>query len=102
MSAWRYFPEAFTWFNRNFLRMVRRLRLNRAWEIITVSETTKKDLIKYYGVDEKKVVVVHHGFAVENLSADKISEQLPEKYILFLSTLQPRKNLEGLIKPSGS
>ena len=45
-------------------------------------------------------MVVHHGYE-EEMPNDQfqISQYhgLPEKYILFLSTLQPRKNLEGLI-----
>ena len=45
-------------------------------------------------------MVVHHGY--EEVSVDsKLQEasfDLPEKYALFLSTLQPRKNLEGLIQ----
>jgi glycosyltransferase involved in cell wall biosynthesis len=44
------------------------------------------------------VAVVHHGYETGNSGrATGSSLALPEKYILFLSTLQPRKNLEKLI-----
>ena len=100
--AWKFFPESFTAFMRNFLEWSTKFAVRRAAKIIAVSESTKRDLIKFYKVDEKKVDVVYHGWSASQQSADQlissqISVSLPEKYILFLSTLQPRKNLEGLI-----
>ena len=102
--AWLFYPEAFTWFNRTFLRWSSRFAINKASDIIAVSGATKRDLLKYYHVDGKKVVVVHHGYENEQFSpkadptlAETSQYQLPDKYVLFLSTLQPRKNLEGLI-----
>ncbi len=104
--AWLFYPDAFTRFNRNFLRWSSRFAIKRAWKIIAVSEATKRDLVKYYGVNENKVTVVHHGFFLDagidfsrplsQTGAQALPLQQP--YLLFLSTLQPRKNLEGLIK----
>lgn len=96
--AWKYFPETFTWFNRNFLEWSTRFAVRSASEVIAVSNATKKDLVKEYGIDEKKVAVIHHGFELSDkwqVTSDKL--ELPQKYILFISTLQPRKNLIGLI-----
>lgn len=95
--GWRYFPESFTWFMRHFLEWSTGFAVRRASNIIAVSESTKKDLIKFYQVDEKKITVVHHGFELPPASATNSALTLPSKYILFLSTLQPRKNLDGLI-----
>lgn len=111
--AWRYFPGSFTLFMKNFLEWSTGFAVRNAWKIISVSESTKKDLIKYYLVDKNKVIVIHHGFSKE-VVAEAIGLQindplrlygseagqwpsLQQPYILFLSTLQPRKNLEGLI-----
>lgn len=96
--AWRYFPQGFTWFMRNFLEWSTKFALKRAWKIIAVSEATKKDLIKFYAVDEKKIEVIYHGvdFPASHVGTGR-DPCLPEHYVLFLSTLQPRKNLEGLI-----
>ena len=44
--------------------------------------------------------MVHHGYdagASDKSENRRIGAPLPERYVLFLSTLQPRKNLEGLI-----
>jgi glycosyltransferase involved in cell wall biosynthesis len=100
--AWRYFPKSFTWFMRNFLEWSTWFAQKRAKKIIAVSESTKEDLVKFYKVDEKKIHVVHHGYE-EQVSgsrlklSDELQKKLPEKYVLFLSTIQPRKNLQGLI-----
>ncbi len=101
--AWRYFPGSFTWFMKNFLDVSTRFAARHASRIIAVSESTKNDLIKFYEVVDSKVVVVHHG--CESVGEDFKSSQngrvinppLQQSYVLFLSTLQPRKNLEGLI-----
>src|SRR5689334_7499897 len=42
--AWKYFPESFTWFMRNFLELSTRFAVNKASNIIAVSESTKQDL----------------------------------------------------------
>jgi len=97
--GWKYFPQTFTWFMRNFLEWSTKFAVRNASKIISVSEATKKDLIKFYNIDPNKVSVVHHGYEETNqeIRNQKLEIGLPEKYILFLSTLQPRKNLEGLI-----
>lgn len=99
--GWRYFPDSFTWFMRNFLEVSTRFAVRSSARVIAVSESTKRDLVKFYGVDGGKVSVIHHGYEVASQLVSESASQLsvlPEKYILFLSTLQPRKNLAGLIK----
>lgn len=98
--AWRYFPDSFTGFMRNFLEWSTGFAVKRASKIIAVSESTKRDLEKFYGVEGKKIIVVHHGYEQAGQSVSNSASQqavLADKYIIFLSTLQPRKNLEGLI-----
>jgi glycosyltransferase involved in cell wall biosynthesis len=111
--GWKFYPDSFTWFTRSFLEWSTRFAVKRASSIIAVSESTKRDLVKFYGVNGKKIIVVHHGY--ENVGQARLSAEALAKadgllpmmaghgpalqgpYILFLSTLQPRKNLEGLI-----
>ncbi|MFI5205358.1 MAG: glycosyltransferase family 4 protein, partial [Candidatus Paceibacterales bacterium] len=67
-------------------------------------QSTKNDLIKFYKVDENKIMVAHLGYDVGAsfsrplLDSGGQARPLQQPYILFLSTLQPRKNLEGLIE----
>lgn len=100
--AWIYFPQIFTWYMRQFHRVFSWLARIGSTKIIAISNATKKDLINHYHVVSEKIVVVPHGYTETNSEAfdlsPEIKAKLPEKYILFLSTLQPRKNLELLIE----
>lgn len=99
--AWKFYPESFTWSTRNFLKISTYFAVKSASKIIAVSASTKKDIIKFYKIPAEKIEVVWHGYEqasqLVSQSASKVVSELPEKYVLFLSTLQPRKNLEGLI-----
>jgi glycosyltransferase involved in cell wall biosynthesis len=98
-----FYPETFTRFQRNYLRFADRYISRFARKIIAVSEQTKKDLLTVYKTDPSKVEVVHHGFdmSTENMFGSDDERRrvaaLPEKFILHLSTLQPRKNVIALI-----
>ena len=83
----------------------------RANRIITASQSTKSDLINLYGIDAGKIKVIYSGIDPQNqisktkyenygseISRIKNKYRLPEKYILYLGTLEPRKNIVGLIK----
>ncbi len=88
--------------------------LKKAKKIITVSENTKKDIIKIFKIPAKKIKVIYEGVELRKLpvlgqqvcNLDKVAcwsevketYSLNKKYILFLGTLEPRKNLVSLIK----
>ncbi len=74
--------------------------------IIAVSESTKNDLMEIYGISEKNIKVIYSGVGRESrimnhesrIKEIKIKYKLPQKYILYLGTLEPRKNIVGIIK----
>lgn len=75
--------------------------------LIAVSESTKQDLIEAYGISPEKIKVIYSGIAQESGSRNPESGMtqqikkkygLPDKYILYLGTIEPRKNIIGLIK----
>jgi len=73
-----------------------------AYKIIAVSENTKRDLIDLYNINPNKIKVIHSGVNI-NFSKDKKGQikqkyNLPDKFILGLGTLEPRKNIESLIE----
>ncbi len=79
---------------------------HHAKRIISVSRQTKSDLIDFFHVHEEKVDVVYQGcnpaFYVE-ASQDSIVRmlekyKLPKDFILYVGTIEPRKNLLGLLK----
>ncbi|MDQ3239364.1 MAG: glycosyltransferase family 4 protein, partial [bacterium] len=78
-----------------------------ASKIVTISESSKLDIIKYYKVDPKKIVVTYLGYDTETFQPvtdrNKIQEvmkkyNIAQPYILYLGTLQPRKNIVRLIQ----
>ena len=85
---------------------VRRLSA-RATKIIAVSHSTKKDLITLYGMKPEKIEMIHSAvgrqFAVIDrndirLVKTKEKYRLPYRFILFLGTIEPRKNIIGLVR----
>lgn len=80
--------------------------IKKANAIIVPSEATKKDLIDLFGVGEEKVVVIPHGveerfFRNSDLSfnsSPRLGREPDGKYILFVGTIEPRKNLGRLIE----
>lgn len=106
--SFEFFPEHFSWKQRlwHFAINFRGL-LRRADRVIAVSESTENDLVTVYGVPKKKIQVIHSGiddrFAPMNrndLSLLAVQEKyhLPYKFFLYLGTIEPRKNLESLLK----
>lgn len=78
-------------------------------DIVCVSENTKEDVLEICEADPKKVHVVYPGlspiFELQNSELNgkqllniKSKYCLPEKFILSLSTIEPRKNISGIIK----
>ena len=76
----------------------------RADVVIAVSENTAKDIIEIFGVDRGRIQVVPHGISARfhPLDAEDRAEArnrlgLPDRFILFVGTIEPRKNLETLL-----
>ena len=81
--------------------------IKHADEIIAISKATKNDILEIYKIPESKVKVVYCGTNIheEKELTEKEKRQIEEKfkikdtpYIFFLSTIEPRKNIETLIK----
>jgi len=103
LSFLRY-PDAFRPFNRLYLSLATKLSTRRAARVIAVSESTRQDVIRLCGVLPERVVVVPNGVTADFQPADPADvaafrhrQGLPPRFILFLGTLEPRKNLVRLI-----
>ncbi|HVY67709.1 MAG TPA: glycosyltransferase family 1 protein [Patescibacteria group bacterium] len=84
-----------------------RAAFNRADVLLAVSEYTKRDLVRIYGIPESKIRVVHPGvdrqifrpdLPLAELRRVRNHYGLPGEFFLFLNTIEPRKNLTGLIR----
>ena len=63
--------------------------------IVCVSESTRRDLLHYYPVDPGRAVAIHSGLGIR--ATPEAPPGLPERYILFVSTVEPRKDLATLL-----
>lgn len=78
----------------------------KADKIIAVSDSTKQDLIEIYGINPQKIKVIYSGLSPllkRQVTEEKKREvtkkyHLSENYILYLGTLEPRKNISSIIK----
>lgn len=104
--SWIHFPHFYSLRSRLWHRMLNfRKALINAEKIIAVSKFTADDIISCFGISRNKITVIYEG--VGDFTADphgnsssliKKKYSLPEKYFLFLATLEPRKNLPRLIE----
>ena len=93
------FPEAVQ--SETLENLQRRLpeTLARAAAIVAVSQATASDLQELLGVSPHRIHVIHEGVDPTLFGeAEEPPGDLPERYCLFLSTLEPRKNLLGLFR----
>jgi glycosyltransferase involved in cell wall biosynthesis len=98
-------PEAFHPSKRRYLMLMTRLSVHRARRVIAVSAHTKGDLVRHFGVAPDKVTVIPNAMDDRFRPATNPDARaqftrdhhLPERFILFVGTLEPRKNLRRLI-----
>ena len=100
-----FYPQGFRTLNRLYLKLFTRWSVQRARRIIAVSESTKRDLAQQYGISPARIDVVYNGvdssfrpLPAAEVAAFKAERGLPERFILFVGTLEPRKNVVRLIE----
>ncbi|MFM2308485.1 MAG: hypothetical protein RLY87_605 [Chloroflexota bacterium] len=90
------FPEAHTRFQNLYLRLSTRWAAWVADTIIAISQATADDLVRYTGMNAKRVRVIPHGVSPLFRPANATPQRY-NRYFLCVGTLQPRKNLQRLI-----
>ena len=102
-----YHPQAHRLLDRLYLDLSTRYNARAATHLIADSSATKRDLIERHGTDPDKITVVYPGYDdtvfqpvrdEKAIGAVKARHGIAGDYILFVGTLQPRKNLIRLIE----
>jgi len=95
-----YYPQDFLKKDLFKLKNWTSYTVKKAKKIIAVSQSTKKDLIKIYKTPPEKIKVIYNGFnRYQGIKASTFKEKnISRPYILYIGTLQPRKNLLNLIR----
>lgn len=104
--SFKVFPEMIGWKDRIFLSLLIPRSMRIADRILAPSEFTKAEIIRRYRVAEERIVVIPNAAGDEFLSpaseADvmRVREKysLPEKFVLAVGTMQPRKNIAFLVR----
>jgi glycosyltransferase involved in cell wall biosynthesis len=105
--SFEFFPEFLSIKRRLWHKIIQPKKLlQNAVRIIAVSDNTRRDLLNTYGLNPECVQTILSGISTNykkikqedgRLEEIKKKYQLPEKFILFLGTLEPRKNIETLV-----
>jgi len=100
------YPDFYTWIDRRLYTYKYKKACLNAGRIIAVSEMTKRDIVSFWGIDERKIDVVYQGChpvfklrASEEAKAEiREKYRLPEKYIFNVGSMESRKNLLLIVK----
>ncbi|KKT27231.1 MAG: AprM [Parcubacteria group bacterium GW2011_GWA2_43_9b] len=122
---YEYFPKDYSLWRRLYLRWSTKRAARRAKKLIAVSESTKNDLIKFYGADAGKIEVVYHGVNFSNPSLPLLNlrggeihpnppfqkegeisplnlrgseGELCKPYILYIGRIETKKNIQGILE----
>ena len=100
------FPEFYKWIDANiyYRKLIHACRVSD--RIVAISKQTKNDLVTYLNISPDKISVIYQGcnpYFWNNYSKEFFDEvrkkyNLPERYLLYVGTIEERKNLLGIVK----
>jgi glycosyltransferase involved in cell wall biosynthesis len=103
--SFKHTPDRFSSTRRLYLSMFTAHACRRARRVITISESTKADVTRTFGIAPDKVDVAYPGLSPAfrplpraEVEAFRARRSLPDRFILYLGTLEPRKNLDVLLR----
>ena len=102
--AYQHFPEQVSFFYRKFYQTFQHRYLQKADQVITVSNFVKNDISEKIGISPEKIQVVHNAsnnifIPVDRDTKKEIKEKYSEgkPYFFYVGAVHPRKNVHGLI-----
>lgn len=98
-----YYPKVAKHQNK-YYKILMPILLKKSYKIVAISENTKKDILKFYKVDESKIHVIPNGydtkmFNIENTNISTLEKyKINYDYMIMVGASYPHKNLEIAIK----
>ncbi len=112
--AWRTYPQMYHWIDRHIYDYKYGRSCHIANHVLAISESTKKDVMRFYDIPEVKITVIYQPvqelfykplapadadqLIAEAVSSGMLSAPLPQDFILNVGSINSRKNLLGLVK----
>ena len=93
-------PEAYSSWERMYMRFSIKNSCRWAKKIISVSRNTRQDLMSLYDISEEKINIVYEGYEKKGTDAGavvNVDKAEQEPYFLFVGRLEKRKNIERMI-----
>jgi glycosyltransferase involved in cell wall biosynthesis len=101
----RFFPRAHGLFEWLYVEWAIRRHVRIASRLLTISESSKRDLVRLYRADPQRVDVAYPAVdahftpaSPEDIARVRAKHGLAERYVLHLGTIKPRKNLPRLVR----
>ncbi|MBX3066772.1 MAG: glycosyltransferase family 4 protein [Anaerolineae bacterium] len=98
------FPERLRASRRFYLQLMTRIACRRARRIVAISQSTADDLVSLMGIPRAKIDLAIPGIdprfkslSTAEIAAWRQAQGLPDRFLLYLGTLEPRKNLATLL-----
>ena len=97
------FPKTQKWTGRFWWRLLGPAGIKKSNHLVAISESTKKDLLSAYKIPEEQVTVIYPYTPAQFKPVPKNNTiinkyHLPESYILYVGTLERRKNITTLLR----
>ena len=100
-----HFPEQLPFLTRKYYQYFTPKFCKKADAIITVSQQSKKDIVKQYGIEKSKISAIYNGAnkmyrPLEEIEKQEVKDKYTNgsDYFYFVGSLHPRKNIKGLMK----
>ncbi len=100
------YPQFYKPIDRSIYKKKFRAACNQADLVIAISKQTKDDIVNFFGIKEEKIRLVYQGCNPQFYSACSQNQKqavaqkygLPQKYILYVGTIEERKNLNTIVR----
>lgn len=106
--CWKTYPEMYHFMDRHIYDLKYGRSCRKADRVVAISESTKRDVMRYYGVPEERIEVIYqpvqkffYSPLTEQRAKALIAEglpQLPKDFVLYVGSINARKNLMAVVE----
>jgi len=94
--AFLHLPHSYSWWQKWFLMITTRQAVKYAYKILTPTQATADDLIKYFSCPADKIKVTYFGYGKQSINNNQ--SVIRKKQILYIGRIEDKKNINNLIQ----